>query len=169
MKLREDILQVVTKQANEIRLLNQRLQIAYEELDAFSYTVSHDLRTPLSSIRCYSEILLEEYGESFNPDAQALFQKIIDSTERMRSLIRHILYYSRMGRTDLSTELVDMKPLLEGIREEILVTAKERSLQIEIGNTPPLSADPTMTLQLFTNLMGNAAKYTRLTLMPLYG
>ncbi|QMW00952.1 ATP-binding protein [Spirosoma foliorum] len=163
VKLREDILQVVTRQANEIRLLNQRLQVAYEELDAFSYTVSHDLRTPLSSIRCYSEILLEEYGAELNPDAQALFQKIIDSTDRMRSLIRHILYYSRMGRTDLSTEKVDMRQLLEGIREEIMVTAKDRSLQIDIGETPAISADPTMVLQLFTNLIGNSAKYTRLT------
>ncbi|RYF74393.1 MAG: GAF domain-containing protein, partial [Cytophagaceae bacterium] len=72
IKLREDILQIVNRQANEIRLLNQRLQDAYEELDAFSYTVSHDLRTPLSSIRCYAEILLEEYGNELNPDARLL-------------------------------------------------------------------------------------------------
>jgi light-regulated signal transduction histidine kinase (bacteriophytochrome) len=162
VKLREDILQVVTKQANEIRLLNQRLQLAYEELDAFSYTVSHDLRTPLSSIRCYSEILQEEYGKDMSTDAQALFQKIIDSTERMRSLIRHILYYSRMGRTDLDTQEIDMKELLEGIREEIMVTMKDRALTFEIGSTPPIVADPTMALQLFTNLISNSAKYTRL-------
>lgn len=161
VKLREDILQIVTRQANEIRLLNQRLQLAYEELDAFSYTVSHDLRTPLSSIRCYSEILLEEYGADFNPDAQALFQKIIESTDRMRSLIRHILYYSRMGRTDIHREMIDMKQLLEGIREEILVTEKGRSLRIDIGNTPAIAADQTMALQVFTNLLSNAAKYTR--------
>ncbi|GAB3038903.1 ATP-binding protein [Spirosoma pulveris] len=163
VKLREDVLQIVTRQANEVRLLNQRLQLAYEELDAFSYTVSHDLRTPLSSIRCYAEILLEEYGEDFTPDAQALFQKVIDSTDRMRRLIRHILYYSRMGRTELDTRTIDMKHLLEGIREELLVTAKDRSLRIDIGDTPPIVADSTMALQLFTNLMSNAAKYTQLT------
>lgn len=162
VKLREDILQIVTKQANEIRLLNQRLQLAYEELDAFSYTVSHDLRTPLSSIRCYAEILLEEYGEEFSPDAQVLFQKVIDSTDRMRRLIRHILFYSRMGRTELDTQLIDMRQLLEGIREETLVTTKERSLRIDIGDTPSIMADPTMALQLFTNLISNAAKYTQL-------
>jgi chemotaxis family two-component system sensor kinase Cph1 len=163
IKLREDVLQVITKQANEIRVLNQRLQLAYDELDAFSYTVSHDLRTPLSSIRCYSEILLEEYGQDFPPDAHVLFQKIIDSTERMRALIRHILYYSRMGRTGLNTEPINMRHLLEGIREEILVTAKDRSLTIDIGDTPPIIADETMAIQLFTNLLSNAAKYTRLS------
>ncbi|GAB3801830.1 ATP-binding protein [Spirosoma humi] len=162
VKLREDILQIVTRQANEIRLLNQRLQLAYEELDAFSYTVSHDLRTPLSSIRCYAEILLEEYGEDFSPDAQALFQKVIDSTDRMRRLIRHILFYSRMGRSELDTQSIDMRQLLEGIREELTVTSKERSLRIDIGDTPSIMADPTMALQLFTNLISNAAKYTQL-------
>ncbi|GAB3889270.1 ATP-binding protein [Spirosoma agri] len=162
VKLREDVLQVITKQANEVRLLNQRLQLAYDELDAFSYTVSHDLRTPLSSIRCYSEILLEEYGQDLNPDATALFQKVIDSTERMRALIRHILFYSRMGRTELNTQSIDMKQLLEGIREEIMITAKDRSLTITIGDTPPIVADETMAIQLFTNLLSNAAKYTQL-------
>lgn len=162
VKLRDDILQIVTRQANEIRLLNQQLKLAYEELDAFSYTVSHDLRTPLSSIRCYSEILLDEYGQDFTPDANSLLQKVIDSTERMRRLIRHILYYSRMGRSELATQPVDMRQLLEGIREEILVTTQERSLRLEIGETPPVWADPTMLLQLFTNLLSNAAKYTQL-------
>ncbi|SFE11211.1 ATP-binding protein [Spirosoma endophyticum] len=162
VKLREDIMQVLTRQANQIRHLNQRLQVAYDELDAFSYTVSHDLRTPLSSIRCYSEILLEEYGQDFNPDAQELFQKVIDSTERMQGLIRHILYYSRMGRTELTLRPIDMNELLERIREEIMITAKDRVLRIELGDVPPLTADPIMMLQLFTNLVSNAAKYTQL-------
>ncbi|CCH51423.1 multi-sensor signal transduction histidine kinase [Fibrisoma limi BUZ 3] len=161
VKLREDILQIVTRQANEIRLLNQRLQAAYEELDAFSYTVSHDLRTPLSSIRCYAEILLEEYGQDFNPDARALFQKIMDSTDKMRALIRHILYYSRMGRTEINAQPIDMRKLLESIREEVLISEKDRALKIELDDTPSFNADPTMVTQLFTNLVANAAKYTR--------
>ncbi|WP_080240275.1 ATP-binding protein [Spirosoma rigui] len=161
IKLREDILQVVNRQANEIRILNQRLQAAYEELDAFSYTVSHDLRTPLSSIRCYSEILLEEYGENFNPDAKALFQKVIDSTDRMRGLIRHILFYSRMGRAEIKAQPIDMQQLLQTLREEIMITEKDRSLTIDITSTPDLTGDPTMVAQLFMNLMTNAAKYTQ--------
>ncbi|MEZ0541842.1 ATP-binding protein [Fibrella arboris] len=162
IKLREDILQIVTRQANEIRLLNQRLQAAYEELDAFSYTVSHDLRTPLSSIRCYAEILLEEYGQGMSPDERALFQKIVDSTDRMRALIRHILYYSRMGRTEINTQPIDMLQLLEEIREEIMLGEKDRALTIDLAEIPALTADPIMTRQLFTNLLSNAAKYTRL-------
>lgn len=161
VKLREDILQIITKQANEVRLLNQRLQVAYEELDAFSYTVSHDLRTPLSSIRCYSEIIQEEYGKEFNDDARELFQKITESTERMQRLIRHILYYSRMGRADFAMQPVEMKPLLENIREDLLVANKDRSIRIDIGDTPSITGDSTMIHQVFSNLLSNSAKYTQ--------
>ncbi len=162
VKLRDDALQIVNKQANEIRMLNQQLKLAYEELDAFSYTVSHDLRTPLSSIRCYSEILLEEYGKDLVPDANSLLNKVIDSTDKMRRLIRHILHYSRMGRSELDTQCIDMNKLLNDIREEIMVAAQGRSLRMEIGDTPSLYADQLMALQLFTNLLSNAAKYTQL-------
>ncbi|WP_234735461.1 ATP-binding protein [Tellurirhabdus bombi] len=161
IKLREDVLQVVSRKANEVRVLNERLRVAYEELDAFSYTVSHDLRTPLSSIRCYSEIILEEYGADFNDDARALFDKIMLSTDRMRALIRHILYYSRMGRIELSATPIPMNELLNSIREEILINEKDRNLTIDIGDVPLLHGDKTMITQLFANLLSNAAKYTR--------
>ncbi|GAB3914293.1 ATP-binding protein [Larkinella knui] len=163
IKLREDILQVVARKANDVRQLNERLRTAYEELDAFSYTVSHDLRTPLSSIRCYAEIIMEEQGPAMDEDTRVMFQKILDSTERMRSLIRHILYYSRMGRTELNFKKLDMPKLLEVIRDEILVTEnkKNRSLRIEFGHMPSIYGDPTMVNQVFTNLMSNSAKYTQ--------
>ena len=158
-KLREDMVQVISD--NAIRVLNQRLKVAYDELDAFSYTVSHDLRTPLSSIRCYTEILVEEYGPKLDEDAQLLLQKVVDSSERMRRLIRHILYYSRMGRSELEIKPVNMRGLLTRICDEMMATANGRSLQINIAETPPLEADFTMMLQLFTNLIGNAVKYTQ--------
>ncbi|GAA4461285.1 ATP-binding protein [Nibrella saemangeumensis] len=161
LKLREDILHVVAKKANEIRLLHEELRKAYEELDAFSYTVSHDLRSPLSTIKSYSEIILEEYGEEFNDDARTLFTKVIRATDRMNSLIRNIMDYSRMGQNDLLTQLVDMRKLLHRLREDTLVTEKGRPLTIHILNTPPVAGDPTMVLQVFSNLLSNAAKYSR--------
>jgi len=161
LKLREDVLQIVNKQANEVRLLNNLLKEAYDELDAFSYTVSHDLRTPLSSIRCYSEILIEEYGKEFDDDARGLLQKIIDSSDRMRALIRHILYYSRMGRLELKRQSVDMKGLLKQVREDVLLDERGRTLTVNLGDMPPIQGDPTMIQQVFQNLLTNAAKYTR--------
>ncbi|GAB3924711.1 ATP-binding protein [Larkinella terrae] len=164
IKLREDVLQVVSRKANEVRQLNERLRVAYEELDAFSYTVSHDLRTPLSSIRCYAEIIMEEQGGIMDDDTRVMFQKILDSTERMRSLIRHILYYSRMGRTELNFQPLNMAKMLDVIRDEIMVTEnkKNRHLRIEYGKLPTIFGDPTMVNQVFTNLISNATKYSRL-------
>ncbi|GAA4399584.1 ATP-binding protein [Nibrella viscosa] len=161
LKLREDILHVVAKKANEIRLLHEKLRKAYEELDAFSYTVSHDLRSPLSTIKSYSEIILEEYGEEFNDDARTLFTKVIRATDRMNILIRNIMDYSRMGQNDLQVQSVDMRKLLSRLREETLVTEKSRALTINILNTPPVVGDPIMVLQVFSNLLSNAAKYSR--------
>lgn len=163
IKLREDVLQVVARKANEVRQLNERLRVAYEELDAFSYTVSHDLRTPLSSIRCYAEIIMEEQGGTMDDDTRVMFQKILDSTERMRSLIRHILYYSRMGRTEMNFQPLNMRKMLDVIRDEIMVTEtkKNRNLRIEYGDLPSVFGDPTMVNQVFTNLISNAAKYTQ--------
>ncbi|GAB3320908.1 ATP-binding protein [Larkinella ripae] len=163
VKLREDVLQVVARKANEVRQLNERLRVAYEELDAFSYTVSHDLRTPLSSIRCYAEIIMEEQGGTMEEDTRLMFQKILDSTERMRSLIRHILYYSRMGRTELNFKNLDMTKMLDVIRDEILITEKKKNrvLRIEFGTMPSIYGDPTMVNQVFTNLVSNAVKYTQ--------
>lgn len=161
LKLREDINQIVVQKANQIRLLNEQLRVAYEELDAFSYTVSHDLRAPLSSVKSYSEIILEEYGAELNEDVHYLLGKIIGASDRMTSLIQHILRYSRMGRTELMAQTLDMKEMLQLLREEMLAGQKGRNLQIRIGDTPSIYGDYTMVLQIFSNLLSNAVKYTR--------
>lgn len=161
LKLREDINQIVVQKANQIRLLNEQLRVAYEELDAFSYTVSHDLRAPLSSVKSYSEVILEEYSDELNEDVHYLLGKIIGASDRMSSLIQHILHYSRMGRTELSAQSLDMKAMLQLLREELLVSQKGRHLQIRIANTPAVYGDPTMVSQIFSNLLANAVKYTR--------
>ncbi|OIN58199.1 histidine kinase [Arsenicibacter rosenii] len=161
LKLREDILQIINQKANHIRILNEQLRVAYEELDAFSYTVSHDLRTPLSSVKSYSEIILEEYSDELNDDVQDLLNKIIAASDRMTSLIRNILHYSRMGRTELNAQMLDMASMLTILREEIVATEKSRALQLIIKNTPPVYGDHTMVLQIFSNLLSNAVKYTR--------
>lgn len=161
IKLREDILHVIAKKANEIRVLHDKLQKAYEELDAFSYTVSHDLRNPLSTIKSYSEIILEEYGEEFNDDARSLFTKVIRATDRMNLLIRNIMDYSRLGQNDIQFQPVDMRKMLLRLREDVLVNEKGRTLNINILNTPSIAGDPTMIWQVFSNLLSNAAKYSR--------
>ncbi|WP_266368632.1 ATP-binding protein [Tellurirhabdus rosea] len=161
LKLRENVLQAITRQANQLRQLNRQLQMAYEELDAFSYTVSHDLRTPLSSIRYFADILEEDYGTNLDDDARQLLTKIIQSTDRLGELISHILNYSRMGRSEIHRLEVPMRPLLDQIREEVLIDSHHSAVTIELGDTPPLLGDPTMLAQVFTNLLTNAVKYSK--------
>ncbi len=162
LKLREDLLQLVSQKANQIRVLNEQLRLAYEELEAFSYTVSHDLRTPLSSIKSYTEIYLEDYGDGMNADAKGTFDKVIKATDRMNVLIRNVMQYSRMSRTDLTVETLVMQPLLSQLRDELLAGESGRDITIKIGDTPDLQGDPTMMTQVFGNLLSNAVKYTRL-------
>ncbi len=161
LKLREDLLQLVSQKANQIRVLNEQLRLAYEELEAFSYTISHDLRAPLSSIKSYSEIYLEDYGDSMDEQAKTIFDKIVKATDRMNTLIRNVMQYSRMGRTELTSESLSMNVLLNQLREEVLVGENGRAITVTIGNTPALCGDQTMVMQVFSNLLSNAVKYSR--------
>ena len=161
LKLREDLLQLVSQKANQIRVLNEQLRLAYEELEAFSYTVSHDLRTPLSSIKSYTEIYLEDHGNQMTEEAKGTFDKVIKATDRMNVLIRNVMQYSRMSRTDLTVEPLAMRPLLSQLRDELLAGENGRDITVQIGTTPDLQGDPTMMTQVFSNLLSNAVKYTR--------
>ena len=163
LKLREDILQLVSQKANQIRALNEQLRLAYEELEAFSYTISHDLRTPLSSIKSYTEIYLEDYGATMNEEAHGIFGKIISAADRMTMLIRNVMHYSRMGRTELLMKPLATRPMLTQLRDELLAGEHRRDLTIQFGEMPTLHGDQTMVTQVFSNLLSNAVKYTRFT------
>lgn len=162
IKLREDLIQVINKKAGEIRKLNELLKEAYDELDTFSFTVSHDLRTPLSSIKNYTEIILEDHGEQLNEEGKRLFNKVISAADKMAGLIRDVLQYSRVGRAELVKNTINMDRMLKEIREELISPRKQKDLILEIGSTPDVEGDKTMILQLFTNLLGNAVKYSTL-------
>lgn len=160
IKLREDLIQVINKKANEIRKLNEMLKEAYDELDTFSFTISHDLRTPLSSIKNYTEIIIEDYGHEMSDDAKELFKKVVRGTDKMAGLIKNVLQYSRVGRAEITTVPIDMGKLLTEIREEVLSPYRGRQIEFKLKNTPQLFGDKTMIMQLFTNLAGNAVKYS---------
>lgn len=162
IKLREDLIQVINKKAGEIRKLNELLKEAYDELDTFSFTISHDLRTPLSSIKNYTEIIMEDHGKEIPEEARFLFGKVISAADKMAGLIRDVLQYSRVGRAELTSDPVDMSRILGEIKEELISPRKEKDLILEIKNTPDVYGDRTMILQLFTNLVGNAVKYSTL-------
>ncbi|QEC76400.1 ATP-binding protein [Mucilaginibacter ginsenosidivorax] len=159
LKVREDIIYAINRKANEIRLLNEKLQVAYDELDTFSYTISHDLRTPLSSIKNYSELLLAT-NKSLDESAKKMLERIIKGTDKMHMLIKEILHYSRVGRTDLEINPIDMSLLLNEIKREVLSAINSPNLEFIMGDTPPINGDVVMISQVFTNLISNAVKYS---------
>jgi light-regulated signal transduction histidine kinase (bacteriophytochrome) len=160
IKMREDVIQVINKKAGEIRKLNELLKTAYDELDTFSFTISHDLRTPLSSVKNYTEIILEDHGHELSQEAKELFDKVIRGTDKMASLIKDVLQYSRVGRAEIASQPIDMKRLFNEIKEELLGHTERKDVEFIIKNTPSVIGDKTMVMQLFTNLVSNAVKYS---------
>jgi chemotaxis family two-component system sensor kinase Cph1 len=158
IKMREHIIYAIKRKANEIRALNAKLILAYEELDTFSYTVSHDLRTPLSSIRGYSELLLENV--SLDDNARKILQRIRRCTDKMAELITDILNYSRIGQSKIQKQSVDMAAIIEEVRSEV-IESQNIDMDFSVGNTPDLLGDRVMIKQVFSNLIGNAVKYSR--------
>jgi chemotaxis family two-component system sensor kinase Cph1 len=159
LKTREDIIYAINRKANEIRLLNEKLKVAYDELDTFSYTISHDLRTPLSSIKNYSELLLTT-NKSLDDSAQKMIARIIKGTDKMHMLIKEILHYSRVGRAEIDLAPVNMEVLLNEVKRELTAAMVVENMEFTIGETPAINGDTVMITQVFTNLLNNAIKYS---------
>lgn len=163
-KLREEILLLIQEKTNQLKRLNDELKKAYEELDSFSYTISHDLKTPLATIYNFAELLLEEDP---NLDNRLLTEKIKRNAERMQLMIKEVFRYTKLGREQISLQPIDMKTLLNQIREDLLDAYKDTHPEFQIGETPEIYGDSTMISQVFSNLLGNALKYSSKTEKPL--
>lgn len=131
------------------------------ELEAFSYSVSHDLRAPLRAIHGFARILLEDHGAGMDGEAKRVLGVIDDNTRRMGQLIDDLLSFSRLGRKELETARVDMGELVRGVVDDIRRHAGDRTLDITVGALPPARGDRNMLRQAVTNLVDNAAKFTR--------
>jgi light-regulated signal transduction histidine kinase (bacteriophytochrome) len=159
INLREQVIYQINRKANEIRQLNERLKLAYEELDTFSFTVSHDLRTPLSSIKSYTELLLLT-NESLDEDAKKILERINSCSDRMALLIKEILNYSSYTRNEIKSEKINMMQLIEDTKNAIYESSQPKNLEFIIGSAPNITGDAVMIGQVFANLLGNAVKYS---------
>lgn len=160
IKVREQIISIINRKANQIRLLNDRLVQAYEELDTFNHTVSHDLRSPLSSIRSYSELLAAADHDLDEPARKKILERIIFCADKMNRLITEILRYSKMGRAEVEATPLDMGALLREIQAEVITDLQPKNLEFQLGDTPSFRGDAVMINQVFTNLINNAVKYS---------
>lgn len=159
-KFREDIIHFVNLKANEIRKLNDKLKEAYDELDTFSFTISHDLKTPIASVKNYAEMILED-NAALDEQNRHFLSRIIRSADRMDTLIREVLAYSRISRQELGKKIIVMRPVLDEVVNELIAAYRPQDLQLSIGDTPDIKGDPVMLAQVFNNLIGNAIKYSK--------
>lgn len=139
----------------------RRLESANKELEAFSYSVSHDLRAPLRAIGGFSRIIAEDHAAGLDPEGRRLFGRIIANSERMGRLIDDLLAFSRLGRQELNRADVDMTALAARAARQCADAEPERSVRLELGVLPPARGDAAMLFQVWTNLLSNAWKYTR--------
>lgn len=161
---RDGIIRDITERKNAEEKLNRRtaeLESAVAELDSFTYSVSHDLRAPLRAIDGFSRILLKEASERLSPEDVRMLRMISKNSEKMELLIDDLLMLSRTGRAEIRFDLLNIKSVVEDIWREILAGNPDRNMEIKIGDLPPARGDRTLLRQVFSNLIGNAVKFTK--------
>jgi PAS domain S-box-containing protein len=156
----------------EIRRLNDELerrviertvewQAANKELEAFAYSVAHDLRAPLRAIAGFSKILTEEYATQLPEQAQHYLEVVANNASQMGKLIDGLLAFSRLERQILRKESIEPAELVYRALEELAEERKAREVEIDIGTLPSCLGDRLLLKQVFVNLLSNALKYTR--------
>jgi PAS domain S-box-containing protein len=151
----------------EIRKLNRELEKrvkelldANRELDAFSFTVSHDLRTPLVAIGGFARRLRKRHAGVLNSEAAEMLETIEKSVEKMEGLIDALLALSRSGRQQIHFSMVDMDDLVRSVFDELKKAVPERKILLNTGKLLPVEADRSLIRQVFVNLLSNALKFT---------
>jgi signal transduction histidine kinase len=146
---------------HRVRERQQALEAANKELEAFSYSVSHDLRAPLRMISGYSEILLSDHAGSLDAPGQRLLNNVRAGAQRMERLIEDLLSFSRLGRQPLSRQPVRIDELARQVVEEHRDSFGGREIDIRIEPAPVCAGDASLLKQVLTNLLSNAIKFTR--------
>lgn len=134
------------------------LEASNRELEAFSYSVSHDLRAPLRAINGYAEILAEDYAATLDEEGRASLQTIRNEASRMGTLIDDLLSFSRLGKARLSLAPVDIGVLARAVWQEV---APDQRATLEVAALPPARCDRKMIRQVLVNLLSNAVKFSR--------
>jgi PAS domain S-box-containing protein len=138
-----------------------QLEAANKELEAFTYSVSHDLRAPLRHIAGFSKMLAEESGVSLPSEAQHYLQRIQDGTRRMGTLVDDLLNLARIGRHELRVQVTGLDSVVKDVIADLAPDLEGRKIEWKIGKLPYVEGDPALLKVVFQNLLSNAVKYTR--------
>lgn len=145
---------------SELKAERRKLEISNSEMDAFNYSVSHDLRAPLRAIRGYSGFLLEDYKDNLDDEGKRYLQVISQNAGKMDALISNMLNLSRVSRADLRLVNVDMKATARSMFMEIASQTEKDSFEFVVNGVPKVKCDIHLIKQVWQNLIGNALKYS---------
>lgn len=160
IELRNAIIGFVLRKADELVQLNIELERSNQELDAFAYIASHDLKEPLRGIHNYSNFLMEDYGEIIDTQGKEKLFTLIRLTQRMEDLIDSLLHFSRLGRVDLSMQATDVNEIVHRILDMLGGRIEETEVEIRIAQPlPVVYCDRIQIGEVFSNLIANAIKY----------
>jgi len=136
------------------------LEESNKELEAFSYSVSHDLRAPLRAMDGFSQAMLDDFGPQLPEEGQRYLKTIRYSAQQMSTLIDALLEFSRFNRQGLNKQAMDTSKLVHSALDELGFPWQERQVEIRVGDLPVSSGDPVLLKQVWINLISNALKYT---------
>ncbi len=145
----------------QLKAQAEKLEDANQELEAFAYSVSHDLRVPLRAIDGFSRIMIEDYEDTLDEEGVRLLGIIRDNTKKMGQLIDDILLLSRAGRQEMNLIELDMNALADAVYREFNSQTQGRDINFQVEDLPKVYGDRSLIFQVFINLIGNSIKFTR--------
>jgi PAS domain S-box-containing protein len=138
----------------------RQLEVANRELEAFSYSVSHDLRAPLRHMDGFADLLRRQAWDTLDEKSRKYLDYVTDAAKVMGALIDDLLVFSRMGRVEMQSTHVELGELVAEVRKSLEAGTSGRSIAWRVGALPAVQADPSMMRQVLVNLLGNAIKYS---------
>ena len=156
-----EILKLTEELEQRVRERTIQLEETNKELEAFTYSVAHDLRAPLRHISGFSKILVEDFGATLDPEARRYLGRVQDGTVKMGRLVDELLSLARVGRQSLNLQATGLNSIVAEVVSLLKPETEGRQIEWRIGDLPFVECDPTLMKQVFQNLVSNALKYSR--------